>query len=55
MLALEREKYRLHSETTRYLSDITSHHLRISHVDFQYPDSRLEEDSYLEREINRTA
>ena len=53
ILALEKEKYKLHSETNVYLSEITSHHYRISHVVFQYHDARLEEDSYLESEANR--
>ena len=34
ILALEREKYKLHSEINVYLSEITSHHHRISHVVF---------------------
>lgn len=33
-LALEREKYRLHSEKNGYLSGITSHHHRMSHIFF---------------------
>ena len=54
MLALERGKYRLRSETNGYLSDITSHHQRIQHIVFQYPCFRLEGDSYLEIEANIT-
>ena len=53
ILALEKDKYRLHSETNNYLYEITSHHHRISHVVFQYPDARLEEDSYLGSAANR--
>ena len=34
ILALEKKKYKLHSETNVYLSEITSHHYRISHVVF---------------------
>ena len=45
ILALEKDKYRLHSETNNYLYEITSHHHRISHVVFQYPGARLKEDS----------
>ena len=47
IVALEKEKYKLHSETNNYLYEITSHYHRISHVVFQYPDARLEEESYL--------
>ena len=47
ILALEKDKYRFHSETNNYLYEITSHHHHISHVVFQYPDTRLEEDSYV--------
>ena len=45
ILALEKDKYRLHSETNNYLYKITSHHHRISHVVFQYPGARIKEDS----------
>ena len=55
MLALERGKYKLHSETNVYLLEITSHYHRILYVVFQYPDSRLEENSHLESESNRTS
>ena len=54
VLALEKDKYRLHSETNNYLYEITSHQHRISHVVFQYPDARLEEDSYLGSATNRS-
>ena len=54
-LALEREKYKLHSETNVYLSERISHHHQISHVVFQYHDDRLEEDSSFESEANRTS
>ena len=54
ILALEKDKYRLHSETDNYLYEITSHHHRISHVVFQYPDTRLEEESYLGSAVNRS-
>ena len=55
ILALEREKYKFHGEINVHLSEIISHHRRISHIVFQYPDARLEEDSYLESEANRTS
>ena len=54
ILALENDKYRLHSETNNYLYEITSHHHRISHVVFQYLDARLEEGSYLGSVANRS-
>ena len=54
ILALEKEKYKLHSETNNYLYEIISHKNRISHVIFQYPDARLEEDSYLGSTANRS-
>ena len=54
VLALEKDKYRLHSETNNYLYEITSHHHRISHVVFQYLDARLEEGSYLGSVANRS-
>ena len=54
IVALEKEKYKLHSETNNYLYEITSHHHRISHVVFQYPDARLEEESYLGSAANRS-
>ena len=54
VLALEAEKYILHSETKKYLYGITSHHQRISHVVFEYPDARLEEESSLGSAVNRT-
>ena len=53
VLALEAEKYILHSETKKYLYGITSHHQRISHVVFEYPDARLEEESSLGSAVNR--
>ena len=53
VLALEKEKYRLHSEKNNYLYEVTSHHQRISHVVFEYPDARLEEESCLESVANR--
>ena len=53
VLALEKEKYRVHSETNNYLYEITSHHQRISHVVFQYPDARLEVESCLGSAANR--
>ena len=53
IVALEK-KYKLHSETNNYLYEITSHHHRISHVVFQYPDARLEEESYLGSAANRS-
>ena len=53
ILALKKDKYRLHRETNNYLYEITSHHHRISHVVFQYPDARLEEESYLGSVVNR--
>ena len=52
ILALEKEKYKLHSETNNYLSEITSHHRRISHIVFQHPDARLKENSYFGSEAN---
>ena len=53
VLALEKEKYRLHSEKNNYLYEVTSHHQRISHVVFEYPDARLEEESCLGSAANR--
>ena len=54
ILALKKGKYRLHSETNNCLYEITSHHHRISHVVFQYPDARLEEESYLGSAVNQS-
>ena len=53
VIALEVEKYRLHSETNNYLYEVTSHHQRTAHVVFEYPDARLEEESCLESATNR--
>ena len=47
-MALEVEKYKLHSETNNYLYDVTSHHHCIEHTVFEYPDARLEAESCLE-------
>jgi len=47
-LALEVEKYKLHSETNNYLYEVTKHHQRTEHTVFEYPDARLEADSWLE-------
>ena len=52
-MALEVEKYKLHSETNNYLYEVTSHHQRTAHVVFEYPDARLEENSCLESATNR--
>ena len=53
ILALEVEKYKLHSETNNYLYEVTSHHQRTEYTDFEYPDARLEEESCLESATNR--
>ena len=55
ILALEWGKYRLYSETTGYLLEITPRHHRISYIVFQYLYARLEGDSYLESVANKTA
>ena len=48
IVALEGEKYKLHSATNNYLFEVTKHHQRINHSDFEYPDARLEVESCLE-------
>ena len=48
ILALEGEKYKLHSETNNYLYEVTSHHQCIENTVFEYPDARLEAESCLE-------
>ena len=48
ILALEGEKYKLHSETNNYLYEVTKHHQRIEYIVFEYPDARLEAESCLE-------
>ena len=53
-MALEVEKYKLHSETNNYLFEVTKHHQRINHSDFEYPDARLEVESCLESATYRT-
>ena len=53
ILALEVEKYKLHSETNNYLYEVTSHHQRTAHVVFEYLDARLETESCLESATNR--
>ena len=53
ILALEVEKYKLHSETNNYLYEVTSHHQRTAHVVFEYPDAKLEAESCLESATNR--
>ena len=54
ILALEKDKCRLHSETNNYLYEITLHHNYILHVVFQYTNDILEEESYLGSVANRS-
>ena len=52
ILALEGEKYKLHSETNNYLYEVTKHHQRTEHIVFANPEARLKADSFRASAIN---